>query len=153
MIDTGATHTLITRSLLETIPYPPIKNTSTITVTLGDAHITILVYGTVPLCIYIYINHIPTYTSAFVVDSLGIDLILGMDWCRTYNSILRIRQQELLLHHPQYGQTIVQFQDTTSIPICLAQSIQLDPYHEHIVPLITPVSSASQVFYTPDTTL
>ena len=102
---------------------------------------------------HIYINHIPTYTSAFVVDSLGIDLILGMDWCRTYNIILRIRQQEFLLHHPQYGQTIVQFQDTTSIPVRLTQSIQLDPYHEHIVPLIKPVSSASQVSYTSDATL
>ena len=81
---------------------------------------------------HIYINHILTYTSAFVVDSLGIDLILN---------------------HPQYGQTIVQFQDTTSIPIRLAHFIQLDPYHEHIVPLITPVSSASQVSYTPDTIL
>ena len=151
MIDTGATHTLITRSFLETIPHSSIKKTSTITATLGDAHTTISVYGIVSLCIYI--NHIPTYTSAFVVESLGIDLILGMDWCRTYNVILRIRQQELLLHHPQYGQTIVQFQDTISVPIRLAQSIQLDPYHEHIVPLTTPISSASQVSYTPDTTL
>ena len=81
---------------------------------------------------HIYINHIPTYASAFVVDSLGIDLILN---------------------HPQYGQTIVLFQDTASIPIRFAQSIQLDPYHEHIVPLITPVLSASQVSYTSDTTL
>ena len=100
-----------------------------------------------------YINRIPTYTSAFVVDSLGIGLIPGMDWCRTYNTILRIRQQELLLHHPQYGQTIVQFQDITSIPINLAQFIQLNRYLEHIVHLITPVSSASQVSYTPDTIL
>ena len=102
MIDTDATHTLITRSFLEAIPHPPIKKTSTITATLGDAHTTISVYGIVPLCIYV--NHIPTYTSAFVIDPLGIDVILGMDWCRTYNVIFRIHQQEPLLHHPQYGQ-------------------------------------------------
>ena len=55
MIDTSATHTLILRSLLETIPHPPIKKTSTITATLDDAHTAISVYGIVPL----YIQWLP----------------------------------------------------------------------------------------------
>ena len=105
----------------------------------------------VSLCMYI--NHIPTYAFAFVVESLGVDLVLGMDCCRIYNIILHIPHQELLLHNPQYGQTTVHFQDIISIPIRLAQSIQLVPYHEHLVPLSTSLSAANQVSYTPDTHL
>ncbi|CAF2848289.1 unnamed protein product [Rotaria sp. Silwood2] len=151
MLDTGATHTLITRSLLNIFSHSPIQKTSITTAVLGDANTTISVHGIVRLCICV--NHIPTYVSVVVVDSLSVDLILGMDWCRQYNVVLRIPQQEFLLHHPQYGQTTVQFQDNISIPVRLAQSIQLAPYHEHIVCLLTPISSASQVSYTPDTIL
>ena len=151
MIDTGATHTSITRSLLETLLHLPTQTTYTTTVILGDVHTTISLYGMVLLCIYI--NHIPTHASVFVIESLGADLILGMDWCRTYNIILRILDQELLLHHLQCGQTTVHFQDTISISIRLAQSIQLASYHEHLVPLSTPLSSANQFSYTSHTNL
>ncbi|CAF3004538.1 unnamed protein product [Rotaria sp. Silwood2] len=76
-----------------------------------------------------------------------------MDWCRKYNVVIRISEQELLLHHPQYGKTTVQFHTNISIPVRLSQTIQLSPYHEHIVRLFTPVSTASQVSYSPDTKL
>ena len=151
MIDTGATHTLVTRSLLNTFPHARVQKTSSVVAMLGDASTTISVYGIVRLCIYI--NCIPTYVSAFVVDSLGTDLILGMDWCHTYDVLLRIRQHELLLRHPRYGSTTVPFLDTISVPVRLAQSIQLAPFHEHIVRLVAPLSSALQVSYTPDANL
>ncbi|CAF3652475.1 unnamed protein product [Rotaria sp. Silwood1] len=118
---------------------------------LGDASTTIAVHGSVRLCIYI--NSIPTYTSVFVVDSLGADLLLGMDWCHNNNVSLRVRQQQLFIQHPRYGATIVPFLDTVSVPIRLAQSIQLAPHHEHIVSLYALVSSALSVSYTPDRVL
>ncbi|CAF4931371.1 unnamed protein product, partial [Rotaria sp. Silwood1] len=151
LLDTIATHTLITRSLLNTIPHSPVYKTPITTAVLGDANTTISVHGIVQL--YIRINNIPTYTSAVVVDSLSVDLILGMDWCRKYNIEIRISEQELLLHHHRYGKITVQFQTNISIPVRLAQTIQLSPYHEHIVRLLTPVSTASQVSYSPDTKL
>lgn len=151
MVDTGATHTLITNSLLKTLSHVPIKKAYNTNAILGDASTKISIHGIVHLCVYI--NHIPTYVSAFVVDSLGVDFILGMDWCRTYDVALRIRQQELIIRHPRYGKTTIHFQDTVSVPIRLAQSIQLAPYHEHIVQLTTPLSSALQVSYIPDANL
>lgn len=150
MVDTGATHTLITRSLLKTLPLVSIEPIST-TAILGDASTTIRVHGIIRLCIYI--NHIPTYASAFVVDSLSVDLILGMDWCRAYNINLNIRQQTLDLQHPLFGITTVSFQDTISVPVHLAQTIQLGPHHEHIISLTTPLSSALEVCFTPNLTL
>lgn len=151
MVDTGATHTLITRSLLKTLPHAPLEKPSNASAILGDASTTISVHGIVRLCIYI--NNIPTYVSAFVVNSLSVDLILGMDWCRTYNVALCIRTQKLTLQHHRYGKTMVQFQDTIAVPIRVAQPIQLAPYHEHIVHLTTPLSSALEVSYTPDVNL
>jgi hypothetical protein len=89
MIDIGATHTLIIRSFLDTFSHARIQKTSTTTTMLGDASITISVHGIVRLCIYI--NCIPAYASVFVVDSLRVDFILGMDWRHTYDLVLRIR--------------------------------------------------------------
>ena len=148
MVDTGATHSLITRSLLDTFPNIQIDPTSTTTALLGDASTAIVVHGTARLCVYI--NHIPTFVSVFVVDSLSIDFILGMDWCRAYDVVLHVRQQHLSLQHPHYGVTRVSFHETASVPVRLAQSIQLAPHHDHIVRLFVPVSSASDVIYTPD---
>lgn len=151
MVDTGATHSLITRSTLDRFLHPPIEKTSISTAVLGDASTTISVYGVVRLCIYI--NHIPTVASVFVVDSLGADFILGIDWCHYNDVSLRIRAQQLLIRHPCYGTTTVPFLDTVSVPVRLAHSIQLAPHHEHVVSLFAPLSSASHVSYTPDDVL
>ncbi|CAF1483144.1 unnamed protein product [Rotaria sordida] len=148
MVDTGATHSLIARSTLNNFPHLTIQETSITTAILGDASTIIPVHGLVRLCIYI--NHIPTFTSVFVVDSLGADLILGMDWCHNNDILLRVREQQLVVRHPQYGITKVHFLSSVSVPVRLAQSIQLNPHHEHIVRLITPLSSAACVSYTPD---
>ena len=148
MVNTGATHSLIFLSTLSTFSHPPIQPTSTTTAVLGDASTTITVRGFVRLCFYI--NRIPTYTSVFAVHSLGVDFILGMDWCFHNVVLLCLREQKLLVRHPFYGTTTVQLLDSVSIPIRLAQSIQLLPHHEHLVRLVAPLSSASCVRYTPD---
>lgn len=148
MVDTGATHTLITHSLLKSISSLPIEKTFTPTATLGDGSTNIRVHGLVRLCMYV--NHIPTHISAFVVDTLGVDLILGLDWCRSFDVTIHVRRQQLALRHPQFGYTTVLFQDKISIPVRLKQSIDLAPHHDHIVTLITPLSSAGQVCYTPN---
>ncbi|CAF0987939.1 unnamed protein product [Rotaria magnacalcarata] len=148
MVDTGATHSLIARSTLNYFSHPPIQKTSTTTAVLGDASTTINVHGFIRLCIYI--NHIPTFASVFVVDSLGVDFILGMDWCINNDILLRVREQQVIVRNPSYGTTAVHFLDSVSIPIRLAQSIQLAPHHEHIVRSFTPLSFASCVSYIPN---
>jgi predicted aspartyl protease len=133
MVDTGATHTLITRSLLHTFSHVQFTKTSSISALLGDTSTAISVQGIAQL--YIYVNHIPTYVSAHVVD-----LILGMDWCRTYDVSLRIHQHELCLRHPHYGSTTVSLLNNVSIPPRLAHSVQL----------LALLSSALQVVFTLD---
>ena len=140
VINTGTTHALITRSLLQTLLHPPIQTTYTTTTVLGDAHTTISLYGMISL-VYVYQSY-PHIYPFFVVESLGLDLVLDMNWCHTYNIILCVPHQELL-HHSQYGQTVVHFQGAISVPICLAQSIQLAPYYKHLIPLSTLLSAAN----------
>ena len=147
MVDTGATHTLITRSLLLTLPHPPVQSTTVTAAFLGDASTTIAIRGVVRLCIYI--NRIPTFVSVYVVDSLNIDLILGMDWCSQNNVQLHVGEKTLRLQHSRFGCTQVPFLDSIDIPARLAQSITLLPHHEHIIRLYTPISSADSVCFTP----
>jgi len=133
MVDTGATHILITRSLLHTFSHVQLTKTSSISALLGDASTAISVQGVAQLCIYV--NHILTYVFAYVVD-----LILGMNGCRTYDVSLRIHQHELCLRHSHYGSTTVSFLNNVSVPARLAHSVQL----------LAPLSSALQVVFTLD---
>ena len=147
MVDTGATHTLITRSFLGTLPRLPICHSSTPAAFLCDASSTIVIHGVVRLCIYV--NHAPTFVMAHIVDSLHTDVILGMDWCTRYDVRLCVRDQSVQLHHPSHGFIVVPFLQDSTVPTRLAQSITLLPYHEHIVRLRSPLSSAANVSYTP----
>ncbi|CAF4410957.1 unnamed protein product, partial [Rotaria magnacalcarata] len=73
-----------------------------------------------------------------------------MDWCINNDILLRVREQQVIVRNPSYGTTAVHFLDSVSIPIRLAQSIQLAPHHEHIVRSFTPLSFASCVSYIPN---
>ena len=148
MVDTGATHTLVTHAFLRSIPPLPIDPPSVTTAFLGDASSTIPILGVVRLCIYI--NDVPTFATAHVVESLNTDLILGMDWCTDHNVRLCMRDQTVELHHPLHGILAIPFLKHVTAPAHLAQSVTLLPRHEHFVCLYTPISSASHVSYSPD---
>ncbi|CAF1523718.1 unnamed protein product [Adineta ricciae] len=151
MVDTGATHTLITRSFLDTLPGAQFTQTAAISALLGDASTALHVHGVAHLCVYV--NQLPTYVSAYVVDSLGVNLILGMDWCRTYDVSIHIRQHEIRLHHSSYGSTSISFLPSVSIPARLTHAVHLNPSYDHIVQLSAPLSSAVAVVFTPDSNL
>ena len=121
MVNTGATHTLIALSTLYTLLHSPISPTDTTAAILGDTGTTITIRRF--LCLCIYINRIPIYTFVFVADSLGVDLILGMDWCLVNNVLLPHREQKLLVHHVSYNTNTVRFLHSVFILIRLTQSI------------------------------
>ena len=139
MIDTGATHILVTQSFLRTLPSVDIAPTSITSAFLGDASSTIAILGVAHL--RINIKHVPTFTLAHVVETLHTDLILGMDWCNANDVRLCVRDQTLQLRHGSHG--------IVTVPARLAQSITLLPHQEHLVSLYAPLSSASRVSYNP----
>jgi transposase InsO family protein len=147
MIDTGATHTLITSSFLRTIPPLPVWQSSTPAAFLGDVSSTIAIHGVVRLCVFV--ADAPTFVTAHIVDSLHTDVILGMDWCTRHDVRLCVRDQTVQLRPPCHGLISVPFLQHNTIPVRLAQSVTLLPHHEHIVRLRAPLSSASSVSYTP----
>jgi hypothetical protein len=148
MIDTGATVSLITQSELNHITHCPIQPTVT-TATLGDGQTKIMANGTVELCVAI--NDISTFITALVVDSLGANLILGMDWCQSNNVNVQIGQRQVEINHQQHGTTTTPFLEDGSVDVRLAECVALLPHHEHIIKVQTPISSAKLVSFTPDT--
>ena len=115
MIDTGATHILVTQSFLRTLPSVDIAPTSITSAFLGDASSTIAILGVAHL--RINIKHVPTFTLAHVVETLHTDLILGMDWCNANDVRLCVRDQTLQLRHGSHG--------IVTVPARLAQSIPM----------------------------
>ena len=148
MVDTGATTSLISKSELNTIPHSSIIPTAT-TATLGDGRTQIAVDGLVELPITV--NNITTCIKALIVESLGANIILGMDWCKLNNVNVDIYRNQVEIIHPEHGNTTIPFITDGAIDAHLDESIALLPFHEHIVKLKTPVSSATLATFLPDT--
>ena len=121
MVNTGATYSLIALSSLGTFLHPPVQATSITTAILADTSTTITIRRFVCLCIYI--NRIPIHILVFVADSLGVDLILGMNWCLDNDVLLPLREQKLLVHHVSYDTNTVRFLNSAFILIRFTQSI------------------------------
>ncbi|CAM4920445.1 unnamed protein product [Rotaria socialis] len=147
MLDTGATTSLISQTELDLITHPPIQQIQT-TAVLGDGKTKIIVSGAVELTITI--NDIATIITALIVDSLGANLILGMDWCKSNNVNVNIGKKQVEINHPKYGITITPFLNSGSADVRLAECITLLPHHEHIVKIYVPISSANLVSFLPD---
>ncbi|CAF4629407.1 unnamed protein product, partial [Rotaria socialis] len=147
MLDTGATTSIISQTELDLITHPPIQQIQT-TAVLGDGKTKIIVSGAVELTITI--NDIATIITALIVDSLGANLILGMDWCKSNNVNVNIGKKQVEINHPKYGITITPFLNSGSADVRLAECITLLPHHEHIVKIYVPISSANLVSFLPD---
>ncbi|CAF1523812.1 unnamed protein product [Adineta ricciae] len=147
MVDTGATTSLISRSELDTIPHSSIVPTETVA-TLGDGRTQILINGVVELAITI--NNITTCIKALIVESLGANIILGMDWCKLNNAKVDIHQNQIEINHPEQGNTTTPFVTNGSVDACLAESVALLPYHEHVVRMRAPMSSVMLATFLPD---
>ncbi|CAM4747325.1 unnamed protein product [Rotaria magnacalcarata] len=147
MLDTGATTSLISQTEFDLITHPPIQQIPT-TALLGDGQIKIIVNGAVELTITI--NDITTTITALIVDSLGANLILGMDWCKSNSVNVNIGKKQVEINHPKYGITATPFLDSGSVDVRLTECITLLPHHEHIVKMYVPISSANLVSFLPD---
>lgn len=147
MVDTGATSSLISQSTLDNIAHPPIQSMRS-TATLGDGKTKIMVNGTVKL--NVAINHINTVIEPLVVEVLGANLILGMDWCKDNHVNVNIGENKVEINHPQHGTTITPFLEGGSIDAYLAGSIELLPHQEQVVKLHAPISNAILASFIPD---
>ena len=147
MVDTGATSSLISQSTLDNIAHPPIQSMRT-TATLGDGQTKIMVNGTVKL--NVTINHINTTIEPLIVDFLGANLILGMDWCKDNNVNVNIGENQVEINHPQHGTTTTPFLEGGSIDAYLTESFELLPHQEQVVKLHASISNATLASFVPD---
>ncbi|CAF2612253.1 unnamed protein product [Rotaria sp. Silwood2] len=116
--------------------------------TLVNGQTKIMVNSVVKL--NVTINHITTIITALVAESLGANLILGMDWCNSNYVNVNIGKKQVEINHPQHGTTTTPFLEVGSVEVKLAECITLLPYHEHIVKTHVPISSVTLVSFTSD---
>jgi predicted aspartyl protease len=147
MVDTGATTSLIVQSELQHIKHPPIQPVQ-MSATIGDGKSQIMVNGTVEL--RVHVNDITTTIAALIVQALGANLILGMDWCKLNNVNVNVGKNRIEVNHPQYGTTTIPFLDSGSVDVQLAESITLLPHHEHIGKIGAPILSDMIAAFSPD---
>ena len=95
------------------------------------------------------INDITTVITALIVNSLGANLILGMDWCKLNNVRVNIGQNQVEINHPQYGITTTLFLNLGAVDARLAECVVLLPHHEHIVKMLVPISFATLALFSP----
>lgn len=147
LLDTGATTSLISSSTLDFLRPSRVHPIET-SATLGDENTTIKVTGNVALCITV--KTITTIINALVVETLGAPLILGMDWCTQNKVALNMDQRQVNINHPVFGFTTIDIVQGGPVDAKLADNVELLPYHEHIVQLIVPFSSAEIATFSPD---
>ncbi|CAF4305349.1 unnamed protein product, partial [Rotaria sp. Silwood2] len=147
MLDTGAITSRISQSELNHISHITIQPIQT-TAILGDGQTKIMVNSVVKL--NVTINHITTIITVLVAESLGANLILGMGWCNSNYVNVNIGKKQVEINHPQHGTTTTPFLEVGSVEVRLAECITLLPYHEHIVKMHVPISSATLVSFTSD---
>lgn len=148
MVDTGATTSIVSRSVLDRIPHPPIQPMDT-TATLGDGRTKISVHGIVKLPVGI--DGTVTDLTVLIVESLGASLILGMDWCNQNNVNINMETKQVIINHPKHGPATASFVTDKPADVYLAEPIVLMPFHEHIVKVRTPIEAADVACFEADT--
>ena len=147
MIDTDATTSFISQSALKRIPNIRYISTRTVA-TLGDGKTRILVNGTVELDITT--NIIKTPILFLVVEALGTEIILGLDWCNLNNVNVNVGQRQLEMTNTECKMISIPFLENGSIDACVAEDVELIPHHEHIVKMQAPISNAMIVSFSSD---
>ena len=148
MVDTGATTSIVSRSVLDRIPHSPIQPMDT-TTTLGDGRTKISVHGIVELPVGI--DGIVTDLTVIIVESLGASLILGMDWCNQINANVNMETKQVIISHPKHGTATAPFVNDKPADVYLAEPIVLMPFHEHVVKVRTPIEAADVACFEADT--
>ncbi|CAF1310430.1 unnamed protein product [Adineta ricciae] len=147
MIDTGATTSLISQAALNRIPNTESKPSRAVA-TLGDGKTRILVNGIVELDIMV--KNINTIIPLLVVEALGAEVILGLDWCTLNNVNVNVGQRQVEMNVRQSEMVSVPFLENGSIDACVATDVELLPHHEHMVKMQVPISNAMIVSFLSD---
>ncbi|CAF1437902.1 unnamed protein product [Adineta ricciae] len=112
MLDTGATSSLITMSVIRQLGYQDHIHKDIGEIMLGDSKTKIVQYGWIYL--NLNINNLDFGIRARVVDHLTTDLILGMDFMRKYKVEIKIMQNYIVLYHSKH-RLHVKFEKVNSV--------------------------------------
>lgn len=102
--------------------------------------------------IYIQIGHIKTRITIFISKSLSTLCILGQDWIRKYSVDIYQSRKLIIIYTARSSATISMDDnmDKHNFDLKLVNTIVLQPQHETIVRLKSPISSSSNVIFHPN---
>ncbi|CAF3324288.1 unnamed protein product [Rotaria socialis] len=152
LLDTGASNTFIHTSTLSKIRHNTINRIRG-KYTLADGNTTVDIVGEVE--IYIKIGHIETRITALISKSLSTLCILGQDWIRKY-AVDICQSTELIIIHTSRSSATIRMDnnmDKHNFDLKLINTIILQPQHETIVRLKSPISSSTNVVFHPNRNL
>ncbi|CAF2143978.1 unnamed protein product [Rotaria magnacalcarata] len=152
LLDTGASNTFIHTSTLSKIRHNTINRVRG-KYTLADGNTTVDIVGEVE--IYIKIGHIETRITALISKSLSTLCILGQDWIRKY-AVDICQSTELIVIHTSRSSATIRMDnnmDKHNFDLKLINTIILQPQHETIVRLKSPISSSTNVVFHPNRNL
>ena len=103
MFDSGATTSFIRKSVLDQIVHTPMSSISA-SYFMADGYTRLKIIGKVKLCIQF--DHLSTYITMGVVNSLCTDCVLGMDYINKYDVNLQYKFKQVQIHTDQDNVTI-----------------------------------------------
>ncbi|CAF4986639.1 unnamed protein product, partial [Rotaria socialis] len=152
LLDTGASNTFIHTSTLSKIRHNKINRIKG-KYTLADGNTTVDIVGEVE--IYIQIGNIETRITALISKSLSTLCILGQDWIRKYAVDICQSTKLIVIHTLRSSATIRMDNnmDKHNFDLKLINTVILQPQHETIVRLKSPISSSGNVVFHPNRNL
>ncbi|CAF1556066.1 unnamed protein product, partial [Didymodactylos carnosus] len=146
MINTGATHSIITEKTLRRTKYRKFITNRNLQLFMGDGYSPLEAIGVVDLDIKI--NSTLTTISAFVVKHLSADCLLGMDYINKYKLKLDMAEHTISIRTNQTTTTISinQQPEELRLPVRLINSVIIPPLQEVSVLVSAGISSASVLF-------
>ena len=152
MIDTGATHSLISQRALATLYHAAIPSSNRIG-QLGDGHTTLKILGEVHLLLQF--NQVFTPLNVLVVKTLNTDFILGADWCTQNAARIDYDKNQVSICSPN-GRLIIPYDksiDYITLDVKLINSIKIPPHESCTVQAKVELSSADTVYFNPDASI
>ncbi|CAF4479625.1 unnamed protein product, partial [Didymodactylos carnosus] len=146
MIDTGATHSIITEKTLRRTKHRKFITNRNLQLFMGDGYSPLEAIGVVDLDIRI--NSTLTTISAFVVKHLSADCLLGMDYINKYKLKLDMAEHTVSIRTNRTITTISinQQPEELRLPVRLINSVIVPPLQEVSVLVSAGISSASVLF-------
>jgi hypothetical protein len=146
LVDTGATNSIINQSALSRINHHQIYPVQQRFFLANKTSINIIGYVTLE----VKIQHVKTYVTAAVTETLCCDVILGEDWIRYYQVTIDRFNDKIRILGNKASISLRTSSNNILIPVKLRYSTSIPPHTDQIVEVFALVAQAPKVLFSPN---